>query len=42
MSIIGMIVMLIFAAVAIAILNNGVMDKKYKRRAAYWTRFEGK
>jgi hypothetical protein len=42
MIIAGMIVMFVFAAIAIAIMNKGGKDKEYKRREAYWARFKDK
>ena len=46
MSMIGMIIMWVFVAiaVAVAVLYNcdRTMEKKYKRRKAYWSKFEDK
>ena len=36
----GIIIMWVFAAIGFAILNNGPKDKEYRRREAYWARFE--
>jgi hypothetical protein len=36
----GIIIMWAFAAIGFAILNNGPKDKEYRRREAYWARFE--
>jgi len=36
----GITIMWVFAAVGLAILNNGPKDKEYRRREAYWAGFE--
>jgi hypothetical protein len=36
----GIIIMWVFAAIGFAFLNNGPKDKEYRRREAYWARFE--
>jgi hypothetical protein len=42
MTIIAMIIMWGFVAVAFAVLNTGPMDKEANRREEYWARYERK
>jgi hypothetical protein len=36
----GIIIMWVFTAIGLAFLNNGPKDAEYRRREAYWKRFE--
>ncbi len=42
MSMIGMILMWVFVAIVIALLNNGPIEKECDRRRTYWSKFENK
>lgn len=42
MTIIGILLAGCFVIVAIFFLNHGPMDKKSRRREAYWKRYYGK
>jgi hypothetical protein len=42
MSVLGLILMWVWLAVAFAILNQWPMGKESGRRQAYWARYEGK
>jgi hypothetical protein len=41
MNIVITIAMLSFAVAAIVILNNGTVDKEYKRRQSHWNKYQG-
>lgn len=42
MSVIGIILLGVFVIIAAVFLNNGPMDKKSRRREAYWARYRDK
>lgn len=42
MSLIGMVVMWVWFAAAFTIISKWHMGEESDRRAAYWTKFEGK
>lgn len=42
MSIIGIVLIGVFVIMAVVFLNNGPMDKKSRRREAYWSRYRDK
>lgn len=42
MVILAVIVLAVFAAVCAAFLNNGPIDKEFKRREAHWDKYDKK
>jgi hypothetical protein len=42
MGIVAIIITLAFIVAAFAALNNGTVDKEYKRRQAHWDKYQGK
>lgn len=42
MGIVVIIITLSFVVAAFAVLNNGTVDKEYKRRQAHWEKYQGK
>jgi hypothetical protein len=42
MSIIGAVIMWVFAFIAFLIITRWPMGEEYDRRKAYWARFEGR
>jgi len=42
MTMIGMILIWVFVAIVIVLMNNGPNEKECERRRTYWSKFEGK
>jgi len=42
MGIVIIIVVVAFAVAAVVVLNNGTVDKEYKRRQSHWEKYQGK